>query len=336
MKPTDFSETISNFLHNYLKNERGYSRNTVKSYRDTWKLLISFMNDKKNIKVEKLRIKHLTKETVLEFLYFIEFERNCSIQTRNVRLAAIKSYLSYIQYIDIENLHETQKIQSIKSKKFQSKLVEYLSIDAIKELLKQPDLSTKKGIRDLALLSLLYESGARVQEIIDLTPSMIDFKKPYSIQIIGKGNQTRNVPIVETQIKNLKHYMNILKIDKNEAHHPLFYNCQKEQFSSQGIRVILERNIIQARKNTNVIFPKNVSPHTIRHSRAVHLLSFGVPLYIIRDILGHSSVITTEKYAKVEMTAKRKAIEKANKNVSPTETSKWLDDSNLLTWLNEL
>ncbi len=337
MKATDFSETISNFLNNYLINERGYSRNTVKSYRDTWKLLIVFIKENKNIKVEKLEIKHITMEIVIDFLNHIETYRNCSAKTRNSRLAAIKSYYSYIQYIRIDNLHESQKILSIKSKRTIEKTIEYLSMDAVKVLLQQPDTRYKKGIRDLALLSLLYETGARLQEIIDLTPSMIVLKSPYSINLLGKGNKSRSVPIFKTQINHLKQYMRIYNIDTNEARiRPLFFNKQENHFSSEGIRYILEKYIKMARKQSNIIIPKNISPHSLRHSRAVHLLSLGVPLYIIRDFLGHNSIVSTELYAKVETKQKREAIEKVNQNVSPENEAKWLNNPQLLSWLSKL
>jgi len=182
MKPTDFAKTISDFLTRYLPGERGASINTIRSYRDTFKLLIRFMNEKKSIKIQKLKITHITKESVIEFLNYLEKDRKCSASTRNTRLAAIKCYFDYIIYRDIENIYESQKILSIKKKKTISKCVEYLSLDAIRALLQQPDGTTRKGIRDLALLSFLYDTGARVQEIVDLQINMVRLDGPTNIE----------------------------------------------------------------------------------------------------------------------------------------------------------
>ena len=173
MKPTDFSKYISDFISRYLPNERGASINTINAYRDTFILLLNFLEEKKQVKIEKLILEKIKQETIIEFLDWVQQERNCSDSTRNSRLAAIHSFYKYLQYESLDNVHECQKILSIKFKRAKQESLNYLTIEGIKLLLKQPDITAKKGRRDLALLSLMYDTGARVQEIIDLTPSYV-------------------------------------------------------------------------------------------------------------------------------------------------------------------
>src|SRR5690606_858472 len=169
MKPTDFSRYISDFIARYLPNEKGSSFNTVAAYRDTFVLLLKFMGEVKHVKVEKLTLGSITKETILEFLDWIQKERKCGASTRNSRLAAIHSFYSYLQHESLDHLHECQKILSIKFKKAKKETLGYLSIEGIKLLLQQPDTTSQRGRRDLALLSIIYDTGSRVQEVIDLT-----------------------------------------------------------------------------------------------------------------------------------------------------------------------
>ncbi len=169
MNPTDFSKYISDFLSRYLTDERGASMNTISAYRDTFVLLLNFIETQQQIKIEKLRLKDIDKNTVIAFLDWIEHKRSCSVATRNLRLAAIHSFYRYLQYQSLDNIYNCQKILAIKSKKLPRETMTYLTVEGIKLLLQQPDTTTRKGRRDLALLSLMYDTGARVQEMIDLT-----------------------------------------------------------------------------------------------------------------------------------------------------------------------
>src|ERR1700733_1926693 len=193
MKPTDFSKSLSDFLTKYLPGERGMSHNTVSSYRFTFILFVTFMEERQKIKIEKLMLKDITKNCVVAFLDWLQSERNCSDATRNVRLAALHSFFRYLQYEIPEYLNEWQRILSIKVKKTEKGTINYLTVDEIKLLLQQPDASTRKGLRDLAMLCLMYDSAARVQEVINLTPSMLRLNKPSTIKLIGKGNKARIV-----------------------------------------------------------------------------------------------------------------------------------------------
>lgn len=323
----------------YLTHERGASNNTISSYRDTFILLSAFMEQKKRIKLNKLMLGHITQSVIIEFLNWLQKERNCSASTRNQRLAVIRSFFRYIQYRNPEFMHECHRIMSIKLKRVPQRTISYLTIEGIRLLLEQPDITSQKGRRDLALLSLMYDTGARVQEIIDLTANSCRLTKPYTLLIKGKGNKARIVPLMEGQVEILKKYM-----DENKLSGPfagdylLFCNSRKQKFTRAGITNIFLKYVEMARKRKPALIPKKLSCHSLRHSKAMHLLQAGVNLVYIRDILGHVSVQTTELYAKADAKLKRDALEKAYVNVQPpgATTAIWIEDQDLKNWLINL
>ena len=336
MKPTDFSAYISDFISRYLPNEKGASANTIAAYRDTFVLLLNFTEKEKQVKIEKLTLDKITKETIIEFLDWIQRERKCSNSTRNSRLAAIHSFYRYLQYESMDYLHECQKILSVRFKKTKRESMTYLTIEGIKLLLQQPDTTTSRGRRDLTLLSLMYDTGARVQETIDLTSSMLRLNKPATIKIVGKGNKARLVPMLDAQTEHLKNYLKENRLNEPFANmYPLFFNSRKEKLTRAGINYIVQKYAKLARKENGMIIPENISCHSLRHSKAMHLLQAGVNLVYIRDILGHVSIQTTEIYARADSKQKREALEKAYVNVNPNEEPIWTKDENLVTWLKK-
>ena len=334
MRPTDFSKSVADFLTRYLPGERGASKNTIASYRDTFILLLNFLKEREDIPAERLILRQITKETVVKFLDCLEEERHCCAATRNVRLAALPSFFQYLQYQNPENLMEWQRILSIPVKKTEKPSINYLSVKGIRLILEGPNQSTKNGRRDLALLSLMYDSGARVQEIIDLTPSMVRLDPPCTVKLIGKGNKARIVPLLEQQVKFLKIYMTEQKLLQPHANiYPLFTNSRKEKLTRAGVNYILAKYAKQARKKEPSLIPEKLSCHCLRHSLAMHLLQADVNLVYIRDILGHTSIQVTEIYARTDSRQKREAIEKAYSDVSPKETPLWVNNNDLLDWL---
>lgn len=333
MKPTDFSKYLSGFLIGYLSHERGASKNTICAYRDTFVLFIAYM-ETQSVMVSRLTLQSITQATVVGFLDWLQTKRKNGNATRNARLAAIHAFFSYIQYQHPEHLYECQKILNIPMKRKISVPMNYLSVDAIKVLLQQPDIRTVKGRRDLALFSLMYDTGARVQEIIDLKPSSLRIDKLSTIRITGKGNKTRIVPMLDEQVKLLKPYLTeheLIQTNKNE--HPLFFNSRGDKLTRAGVNHILLKYVNMAKRNSDVHLPDKISCHVLRHSKAMHLLQAGVNLVYIRDILGHVSVQTTEIYARADSRAKREAIERAYISVVPKKEPVWLSNENLLDWL---
>jgi site-specific recombinase XerD len=337
MKPTDFAKTLSDFLSKYLPGERGMSPNTIASYKDAFILLINFMEKRRKTNINKLSLKDFTKDSIVEFLDWLQSERHCCDATRNVRLASLHSFFRYLQYEVPEYLHEWQQILSIREKKAEKGVISYLTMDGIKLLLQQPDPSTAKGLRDLAMFALMYDSGGRVQEILDLTPSGIRLTKPCTVKLVGKGNKARIVPMMEQQLVHLIRFMEKNKLLENNMNlHPLFFNSRKEKLTRAGAHHILQRYASKAREKNPALIPEKISCHSFRHSRAMHLLQAGVHLVYIRDILGHKSVVTTEIYAKVDSKQKREAIEKVYQNLITKEEPVWIQNSNLLEWLKGL
>ena len=237
-------------------------------------------------------------------------------------------------------MEEWQNVLSVKAIKSEGSSLNYLTTDGIKLLLSQPDTSTWRGRRNQALLSLMYDTGARVSEIADLTVESVRIRsEPYTIRLFGKGRKARIVPLVKEQVAILRRYMeeNCLD-DSNKASSPLFYNDRHEKLTREGISYILKTYIDMARKISPDLIPDRISCHSIRHSKAMHLLQAGVNLVYIRDLLGHTSIQTTDIYARADSKAKREALEKAYTNLTPDKSSDkaWERNQNLRDWLKGL
>jgi site-specific recombinase XerD len=334
MKPTDFSKALTDFLSRFLPAEKGLSKHTISSYKDTFVLLLTFLQQERGIRAEVINLGLITRDLIVDFLTWIQTERNCCVGTRNVRLAAIHSFFRYLQYSYPENMFEWQRILSIPIKKKDKESISYLTVSGMKLLLEQPDIKTARGRRDLALLSLMYDCGARVQEIIDLNPSMVRVDNPCTVKLIGKGSKARIVPLLDNQVRLLKAYMDENKLFEPYANmYPLFSNSRKEKLTRSGVNFILKKHAKSARGKDAILIPENLSCHSLRHSKAMHLLQAGVNLVYIRDILGHSSIQITEHYAKVDSRQKREAIEKAYTDITPSTDPQWIENENLLDWL---
>lgn len=265
MKQTDYAKYLTGFLADYLPGERGCSPNTVKSYRDTMLLLLVYMKSEHNKPAEKIDFRDITQERILGFLEWLEKTRACSVSTRNTRLAAIHSFFRYLQYKVPEQLAEWQRILSIQIKKAPHAAVTFLTAEGVKLLLQQPDMNTRRGRRDLALVSLLFESGARVQEIIDMTPSRVTFGNPALLRLTGKGNKSRLVPISEQSVSLLRSYMQeneLLEPYANE--YPLFGINKRRKFTRMGISSIIKKYADKARRIAPSLVPDRITPHSMR------------------------------------------------------------------------
>lgn len=336
MKPTDFANHLTTFLSVYLLQQKNASRNTLTSYRDTFKLLIRYCQEQKRLPAEKLELTMLTPQLISDFLDWLERERKCSISTRNQRLAAIHAFFRYAQYEEPEGILHFQKVISLPVKKAPKPSVPHLTPEAVKLLLAQPDRTTAKGRRNLALLSVLYDSGCRVQELADLRVRDVVLDHPAVLILTGKGGKTRRVPLMKNTQALLKHYLQESDLTKAwKSDHPLFMNKQHHKLTKEGIAYIISQYVASARK-TSAIVPEKVAPHMLRHSKSVHLLQAGVSLIYIRDFLGHKDIKTTEVYAKCDTELKRQAIEKAYPDLVDNNLPDWSNDETLLNWLSKL
>ena len=336
MKPTNFAKYLTDFFVLYLLKQKNVSHNTIQSYRDTFRLLITYYQTVKGVSAEKLTLAHLSSEWLVDFLEWLEIDRKCSIATRNQRLAALHSFFRYVQAEEPEGLFHFQKIIAIPIKKAQKPVVEYLSHEAIKLLLSQPDKYTAKGRRDLTLMSVLYDTGSRVQELIDTKVRDVILQDPATITLTGKGNKIRRVPVMKNTLALLHAYILEHQLDqpwRNEE--PLFINNQHRKLTKEGIAFIIAKYVQSARQISTII-PVKVNPHMLRHSKAMHLLQAGVNLIYIRDFLGHVDIKTTEIYAKADTETKRKAIENLYPDLIDSNLPDWNQDQALLSWLSSL
>jgi site-specific recombinase XerD len=335
----NFAKYLTSFFMEYLSGERGASSHTIRSYSNTFTLLLNYMDEIKHIKADRLTLDHITRKVVLDFLDWLQNNRKCGNATRNQRLAALHAFFKYVQYEDVQHLEQWQDILSIKIKKMEKKSVNYLTVDAIKLILEQIPTNTKLGRRDLALIAFLYDSGARVQELIDLTPASLNLNKPCYVTLFGKGCKKRIVPLQDQQVSLLQNYMAENGLDKSSYNQrPLFANNRKGKLTNTGVTYILNQYVNIARKTNGELIPDKISPHCLRHSKAMHLLQAGVNLVYIRDILGHVSIQTTEIYARADSKQKKEALEAAYINIIPASTDErsWEKDSQLKTWLKGL
>ncbi|APV90403.1 site-specific integrase [Salmonella enterica] len=335
--PTDFAYALSRYLGIYLPEHRGISTNTILSYRDTFALFLQFLEDQGGIKVEKLCIVDLKPHRVEEFLLWLEQDRKNSINTRNQRLSAVHSFFRYVQSFCPEHILLCQQILSIEFKKKHHPFIGYLTVDGIKALLQQPDTRTHDGRRDLVLLSVLYDTGARVQELADLNIANLRLTSPSTIRLVGKGNKTRVVPLLSATTALLTSYLEEQnRYFSPEIDGPLFRNRSRKRLTRAGIAYILNKYVNQVQDSTPGLLKPPISPHTLRHSKAMHLLQAGVNLIYIRDLLGHSDVKTTEIYARADSETKREALEKAHPSQLATAYPAWTEDGELLGWLQSL
>jgi site-specific recombinase XerD len=337
-KASDFPYYLSKFLTCYLPGEAGVSHNTILSYRDTFMLLLKYCKSQKNVPPENMTLDMLTRELVAGFLSWLEDGRGCSVSTRNQRLAAIHSFCRFMQLEDVPRLNQYQLIISIPKKKGKRGTVNYMSPEGVRLILGQPDASRMPGRRDMVLLSLMYDTGSRVQEMADLTVGDVRLDTPATVKITGKGGKTRIVPLMEPTAAIVRSYISDFGLSGSaKRSHPLFPNRGGEKFTRAGIKYILDKYVESARAESPGLLPDTVSPHSFRHSKAMHLLHAGVNLVYIRDILGHADLKTTEIYARIDGEMKRKALEKAFTNTSPSEeTPLWQQDGELLNWLQGL
>ena len=337
MKETDFARYLTQFLTVYLPGHLGSKKNTLLSYRDSFSLLLTYCRDVENLVLEKLMITQIDRELVLRFLKWLEEERHCKITTRNQRLAAIHSFFSFLMVEAPQYMEQCQKVLSIPMKKADKPPLMYLPLDAVKGLLEQPDRNTSHGRRDAVLLSLLYDTGARVQELVDLKVCDINLNDTVTIVLTGKGGKSRIVPVMKPTGELLRQY-----IEGNGLSHParsrnpLFTNRGNHPLTRAGVTYILKKYAAQAQGIGVKDISEEITPHWLRHSKAMHLLQSGVNLIYIRDLLGHSNVSTTEIYARADETMKRKALLEAYESPSEEQLPTWKKDKDLLDWLKSL
>ncbi len=334
MKKDDFPYYLSRFFQSYLPGSRNVSGNTILSYRDTFTKLLTYLRDARSIVPDRVSFRDLDRNAIEDFLSYLENDQGCSISTRNQRLAGLKSFFRFVEVERPDLLAGCQAILSIKNKKCPKPVIDYLSGDETQLLLGQPDTSSAKGRRDLALLSLMYDSAARVQEVCDLKAGSVRLDSPAVVRLYGKGRKTRDVPLDAPCAKILRAYMSENRLDRKEMQDtPLFFNSRYEHLSRSGVSYILSKFITLANERGGSI-PAGITPHCLRHSKAMHMVEAGINLIYIRDMLGHESIETTQVYAKANPETRRVALEKMESKNPPMPD--WNDNPDIMDFLHGL
>lgn len=325
---------ITKYFSDYLPIVMGVSINTINSYRDTFIALLEFCQKNKKININKIGLADINEKMIEEYLYYLENNKKNSISTRNQRLAAIHSFYTYLQKRELSCADNCANILSIPYKKVPKKTLSYFSKDEIKILINSPDTKTKNGFRHYVLLLFMYETAARAQEICDLTKKQIHIGDYNYVILKGKGNKERNVPLSKELVDVLNKYLKNFEICDQKDY--VFKNKASGKMTPKGIEYILKKYVSQSREMHKEKFREQYSNHSMRHTRAMHLLESGVNLIYIRDILGHASVVTTEIYARTNPEIKGKIIEKHTESINiPNKYSKKEKD-NLLSFLKEM
>lgn len=339
MQKTDLPYYVTNFFAIYLPGQKNLSKNTIASYAVTFKLFFAFCRDRKSIPPERLGLSMLNESLITDFLDWLESDRNCSAATRNQRLVSLHAFFRFVLVKEPACMDEFVKILNIPYKKSTRTVVPYLSEEQMKILLSQPDGKKWSGFRDKVMLSVLYDSGARVQELVDLRVKDVRIEAPAVITLHGKGDKIRQVPIMSSTASLLKNYLEKYKpvsgIAKGDQ--PLFVNQKKQSLSRWGVTYIINKYVDKAKDDPGFKVDFNITPHVFRHSKAVHMVRAGINLVYIRDFLGHVDCCTTEIYARIDTETKRAAIEKACKDILPEEkTTDWTADADLMSFLETL
>ena len=339
-RPEDLAgRWLTRFFIDHLAGERAVSPRTIASYRDAIKLLLTWFKDAERIPPEKLRLADIDRPRVLRFLDWLEAERGCSTATRNQRLAVIKSFCRYTAIEQPDHLEQVTQVLAIRQKNTPDPQLGHLTADEVKALLAEPGTASSRAIRDTVLLTLAYDTAARVQELCDLDIADIRTANPMTVTIHGKGSKTRYVPVMEPTARLLADYLKHLDPHPGLGADatPLFHGPHHSRLTRSGIAKLLARHVRGARARDPGWAPGlPVTPHTLRRTRAMHLIQAGVNLIYIRDMLGHANVSTTEIYARADAETKRKAIENAYKPLTPNAMPDWTSDPSLISWLDSL
>jgi site-specific recombinase XerD len=337
-QPNSLARGLRDFFAQHLPEVRGMSPHTIQGYRDSQVLLIRFVAKNKKCSAVKLDVSDLTSDQIIRFLRHLEEDRKNSASTRNVRLAAIHSFFRYLAEKFPDQLEHCQRVLAIPFKRSRTRPVEYLEYNEIQAVLASVDRSTLDGRRDYALIATMFNTGARIQELLNLRCSDLQLTKPSHVRFFGKGNKERICPMWPETARLLKD----LILEQGFSEHSkeqIFLNHCGQPLTRYGARYLLAKYCNLASKTTATLRKKRLHPHCMRHSTAVHLLKAGVDVITISHWLGHASIETTNRYATVDLAIKREAINKAagiksEKEDSPT--APWRKNTSVLDWLESL
>jgi site-specific recombinase XerD len=331
---TDFAALVSGFLTEYLPLQRGYSRNTILSYRDTLKMFLRFVTEEKNISLKSFYVKDFKRELIIEFLEWYR-KQGARSSSANQRLAAFKTFAEYAQLECIEYMAPLQAVSNIRAKKPASREIMFLSVDQTSRLVNKPDINTSTGCRHRVILTLLYDSGCRVQELCDLTIADVFLSTDSTVRLHGKGNKYRTVIIAGETADLIRNYLGRYRQGALGTE-PLVTNRYRKKLDRDGVSYIIKKYAEEIRMD-DPTFPEKVHCHVFRHSKAMHMLEAEINIVYIRDFLGHEDISTTMVYLRTHNRLKDEAVNKlAPKVAGNSDLPDWNNDKGLLEFLNSL
>lgn len=333
MKPSSLASLLHAFFHEWMGQQRNLSRHTVCSYRDTWKMFLQFAASRGRRPIAQLSLADLPPSEVLAFLDYLEKDRKVSIGTRNCRLAAIHSFFAFVAHREPLAIAQCAEIACIPVKKRSRPAMCYMDAEEIAAILREPDRSSLEGQRDHALLAFLYNTGARIQEALDVCPRAIRFESPAQVELFGKGRKSRICPLWPETVDVIKALLRRLPRSDDE---PIFVNRYGQPLGAAGVRFKLKQYVQAAARNMPSLATKRITPHTWRHSVGVQLVAAGVDVTVIRSWLGHARLDATNHYARANVETKRKALEQVDPSTKPSRPPRWRREPELLTWLESL
>lgn len=334
------TKTLSAFVQSFFTvalPQRGVSPLTILSYRDALKLLLRFVAERRRRPVVRLEIADLDADAVRDFLDHLQSKRGNEIATRNNRLAAIRSFFTFVAAEEPTLIDHCRRVCAVPLKRGPVKAVPYLEEDEMQALLAAPTSSTVAGLRDHALLLFLYNTGARVQELTDVQAADLHLGRPRQVLLHGKGKKERIVPLWADTARALRNLLDEAQIALG-SDRKVFLNAQEEPLTRFGVDYLLKKYVPVAAEKVPSLIRKRVSPHTIRHTFAVHALNSGVDINTVRALLGHVDLRTTNIYAEINLETKRKAIESCAPSGAKGRRRRpsWKRKPDLLTWLERL
>jgi site-specific recombinase XerD len=303
----NFPTLLQDFFQRRLVAERGVSAHTITSYRDSFGLLLRYAEQRTGRMASALTLQDLDAPMILSFLDHLETERHCSARTRNLRLTAIRSFMRYVSVRDPASLPVAQRVLAIAGKRFDRPVLEFLSRDEMQALLDAPDRETWSGQRDAALFAVLYNTGARVSEIIRLCVADVLLDRAHAVHLHGKGRKERVIPLWKNTAVQLRTWLEC--IDR-QPEAPVFPNRAGKPMSRSGVEHRLRVTIGRASVQCPSLRSRPISPHTVRHATAMHLLQSGVDITVIAMWLGHEDTATTHQYIEADITMKEAALKR--------------------------
>lgn len=327
-----FAQLLQDFFCEYLLAQRNASPRTISSYRDAFRLLLRYMQDRTRKPLATLTLAELDAPVLLAFLEHLERDRHNGIRSRNARLAALRSFYRYIATRDPLSLPIAQRVLAIPAKRHDRPLLGFLSREEIDALQRAPDATTWNGRRDRALLATLYNTGARVSEIIGLRAMEVDTASATAaVHLRGKGRKERRVPLWKTTARLLDAW---LVENPGPVERPVFPNDRGHPLSRSGVAQRLHLAVVAASKVHPSLLNRRISPHTLRHTTAMHLLQAGVEITVIALWLGHENPSTTHGYVEADLAMKKRALDKVAPPTHPR--TRFKPSRDLLAFLEAL